>query len=91
MAQPTVIAITTYDIDTSPGWFAIGLTIRQLLRLCRESNWGDLGRAQFDLSDGSELCIELTPATDGGELLASQRAVRYWWADGLRKHRIYKL
>lgn len=54
-----------------------GLTLRQTVRALRGVIWGDMGAAVIDLSDGSWLIVRNQPASDGGELLGTQIAVRY--------------
>ena len=55
-----------------------GMTLRQALRTLRRVNWGDMsGTHQIDLSDGTWMQVELTPAEDGDtRLMGSQRCVR---------------
>ena len=79
----TVIDIVTYhhmpDYADHPD--VTDLTIRQALRVLRGVSWGDLGGMRAQLSDGGELVVELEPASGGGRLMGTQRAVRYG-ADG---------
>lgn len=63
-----------------PQWFDYpsfdGVTLRKCLKKFREINWGDLGEATANLSDGSVLHVELEPASDSGYLMDCQRARR---------------
>jgi len=57
----------TPDID--------GLTLRRALRALRMVSWGDMGGCRAILDDGREIAVELEPATGGGSLTRTQRAV----------------
>ena len=96
MTQPTIIDVSHEGIpDSESGRITTAMTLRMALAMARKMDWGDIGSARCTMSDGSELCVELSSAfgnrTGGFRLMASQRAVRYWWRDGLRKYRVYKL
>jgi len=54
------------------------MTIRQALRALRTVDWGNIGQTyDMDLSDGTYMAVELTPAGDGSRLMNSQRCVRW--------------
>ena len=75
-----------------------GMSLRECLRILRGHNWGNIGTLTgIGLSDYTELSVELCPASDGGLLLSSQRAVRREYdrycqtVDNRRIVRTYKL
>jgi hypothetical protein len=58
-----------------------GMTLRQALKALRDagqSNFGNIGGATYELSDGTRLCVELKSTDDGNSrLMSSQEIVRY--------------
>ena len=97
--QPTVLCDVVTVYHRPPNSNATrpeltGLTVRQACRALRAVTWGDIETTGLvELSDGSTLEVELTPAGGGGYLMASQRIVRTWpdrhgWAG---RRRIYRM
>lgn len=70
-----------------------GMTIRQALKALRTVDFGNLGGMfSVELSDGTMLEVENTPAHGGGELMSSQRARRYVYENnGEKVIRYYEL
>ena len=57
-----------------------GMTLRQALRALRAVNWGNIGGTHaIELSDGTTIRVELQAASDGGQLMSSQRIVRHYY------------
>jgi hypothetical protein len=66
-----------------------GMDLRQALYILRHAGrryFGDLGGMTADLSDGTQLIVGLTPASDNGYIMSSQRISR---GDGYRTVRFY--
>ena len=67
-----------------------GMTLRKALRILREVDYGDMGGThRIDLSDGTWMQVELTPAYEGGWLMNSQRCVRCEY--GRNQIRVYPI
>jgi len=57
-----------------------GMTVREALAALRAVGrhaFGDMGEASWELSDGSILHVSLQNASDGGQLMSSQRIARH--------------
>lgn len=86
MKQPTITASTVDRYhhlgDQGRRVDLEGMTLKQALAVLRNIDWGNLGEMlPVELSDGTELSVELT-ASEGGYLMSSQRIKRLEWRDG---------
>jgi len=80
----TVTEYTWHHTAGCPAEIYEGMTIRECLKALRDAkrwSFDDLGGATIRLSDGTWIDVELTPASDGGYLIASQRITRKRWSE----------
>jgi|GEM_PF-5624642 len=89
MKNLTVVGTGSYDHMPEPAVYQnlTGLTLEQALKVLRSESWGNIGElSQTDLSDGTFLEVNLTPASDGNSrYINSQRVERFKYIDGFPK------
>ena len=76
--KATITRVGFYHVENAPRRDTFeGLTVRAALKKIRTVNFGNIGEAVLELSDGDVISIELTPAVEQGcQLMASQRGIR---------------
>ena len=76
------ITVTEAEFNNMPDW--VGMTLRQTLKALRQVDFGSIGWATVELSDGTTLDVVLKSSSENTRPMSSQYVWRHYW-DGDRE------